>query len=331
MNNDQEGSGRSRVGSAFFWTFKFLIKVAVTAALLLVVVGFIWLGWQQLDRWMNRTTRRIVLLETDADFLLENLATNDARYSNLRTQVAMEEQYSVILTREIAQQSNLMATIESQLTSLTNTGRSMSETVTLLGEGVISLQGNVNENVSGIDDLGGQLDSLSIDAAELESQVADLEGIISESDEQMIRLRQALYWFRLWELMARARLQIADNNLGLAGADIETALSLAGSLPPAATGAESEILAAITTRLELAAQELPDEPVTAARDLESAREVVDQVIAVLVGYESGDLLGISSETGLSEPIEQTPTLTSTPETASTSEASTPEVTSTPES
>ena len=243
----------------------------------------------------------------------------------------MEEHYSVTLTREIAQQANLMATIESQVASLSDAGRQMSETVTILGEGMISLQGDVNENVSSIDELGGQLDALSIDSAELESQVADLEGIFSKSDEQVIRLRQALYWFRLWELMARARLQIADNNLGFAAADVKTALSLASSVPPAVTDVESEILAAITTRLELAAQELPDEPVTAARDLESAWDVVDQVIAVLVGYESGNLSGISSETDLSGPNDQAPTLASTPEAASTSETSTPAATSTPES
>jgi hypothetical protein len=236
-----------------------------------------------------------------------------------------------------------MATIGSQVFSLADDGRSVSETVRLLGEGVISLQGDVNENVGDIDDLGGQLDSLSVEAAELESQIANLEGTISESDQKVIRMKQALYWFRLWELMARARLQIADNNLGLAAADIETALSLASSMPEAATEVETEILTVITTRLELAAQELPDGPVTAARDLESAWDVVDQVIAVLVGHEPGDLLDISSESELSEPDEQTPTPavasaseaastsepTSTSEVLSTSEASTPEATSTP--
>ena len=99
-------------------------------------------------------------------------------------------------------------------------------------------------------------------------------------------MKQALYWFRLWELLARARLQISDNNLGLAAADIETALSLASSIPEAATEVETEILATITTRLELAAQELPDEPVTSARDLESAWDIIDQVIA-----EFFDVLG----------------------------------------
>jgi chromosome segregation ATPase len=331
MNSDQEGNGSSRAGSALVWALKILIKVAVATVLILAMIGFVWLGWQQLDRWMSRTTRRIVLLETDADFLLDNLATSETRYNNLRTQVANEEQHSATLTREIGQQSNLMATFESQVLSLADDGRSMSESVRLLGEGVISLQGDVNENVSDIDDLGGQLDSLSVDAAELESQIANLEGIISETDQQLIRLKQALYWFRLWELMARARLQISDNNLGLAAADIETALSLASSIPEAATEVETEILVAITTRLELAAQELPNEPVTAARDLESAWDIIDQVIAVLVGYESSDLSDIGSESNLSEPDEQTPTPTqaSTPEAASTSEASTPEATSTP--
>ena len=106
--------------------------------------------------------------------------------------------------------------------------------------------------------------------------------------------RRAIALFRIWEMIGRARLRLVDDNAGLAAADVELALAavddlLARDLAVTATAQDevepaplAEDLSTLRERLVLAGANLPDQPIAAGRDLETAWETLDAIITNVV-------------------------------------------------
>ena len=276
---------------------------------------------------MDRMRRRAVLFETDTDYLLDQVATSQAQISLLSTRIASEKEGAAVLDSILNQQVESQITVRIQVEELGSSGRILSETVNILVEGVSDLQGDVNENVSQIDQVGGQADAILIRAAALESQLAALEGIAGEPGEELIKFKEVVGWLHLWGLVSSARLRLAENNPGLAAVDIEQAYLIASSLRVEILEEEEEASSGVADRLELALANLPDDPGSAARDLESAWDAIEQILVELLGIGPEnigtdnigfDKIGPDSTVTI-EAGERTSDISKTPESAPTGE------------
>jgi hypothetical protein len=320
MNNDPNIQNGPGGGNTFVQVIRFLLRLSVTAILVLALASLIWFGWQQLDRWKDGMSRRTVILESDTDYLLDQMATSQAQIALLTTRLALEQELAAAQGSTLSNQVEMQESAVHQIEELASLGGILSDTLSILVEGVAALQGDVNENMSQIDQIGGQADAAIIRSGTLETQLATLEAIASEPGEEVIQVQKALRWFHLREQISIAQLRLVASNPGLAAADVEQAFLIATAFQEESPDEDDRLLSIVIDRLDLALTSLPDDPASAARDLEAAWEAIDQVIVELLGIRP-DMIG-SDKIGLdnSATIEagQTPTaVTGTPKTAPT--------------
>jgi len=301
MNSGSRGSSPSGENS-FIRVVKFLVRLSLTAILAFALAALLWFGWQQLDRWMDRMSRRTVLLESDTDFLLDQLATSQAQISLLTTRLSSERELAAAQGSTLNSQVKTQESVVQGIEELTSEGEILSTTLGILLEGVAALQGDVNENMSQIDQIGGQADAAIIRSGTLETQLAAVEAMASEPGKEVLLLKEALKWFHLRQLISSAQLRLVENNPGLAAEDVERAYITAVAIQEENPDEENQLLAGVIERLDLAFTTLPDDPASTARDLESAWVIIDQMIAGILGIEAvqADIEGLETSTGTAE-------------------------------
>jgi hypothetical protein len=290
----------SRLGGFLGRLLTALLKLGLAAVLLAILAGIAWLIYRELDRSFDSVvarveanTRRIELAEEDAETYwsaneaqreeLEELqvviTTRDAAIEVLETNIASEQ----------ARRDAELVALQAQFDDLIARTETMTASLTFLNEGLVTLQGDTTANVSEIDALGGAVDAVQAEVTGQADEIATLQTEISAfSAEEFARMRQALALFRVWEMVSRARLRLLEQNVGLAAADIEAALTSVDAvlLVVPAESATATGLAEVRGRLVQAADSLPVDPPAAARDLETAWEVLDGVMAELLGVET---------------------------------------------
>lgn len=277
------------------------LKLGLVFIALVVIVGTAWFIYREINRSfdsvttrMDISTGRIELAESDIDALLVDSDIQQEQLATLQTAVAAQDEQLASLESDLVagqeQQEEALATLEERLIVLIASTDTISSNLSILNEGLVSLQRDTTTNVSDIDALGGDVDALQVDLTGLNGQVEAVQAELSDySADEFNRMRQALALFRIWEVVSRARLRLIEQNVGLAAADI--AASLASIDRMLETLSEEEeattaVLEQVQQRLTLAAANLPDDPVTAARDLETAWELIDTALAELFGEPS---------------------------------------------
>lgn len=174
-------------------------------------------------------------------------------------------------------------------------------------------RGQLTELNSQLDGLGNQLDETAARIETLDKSVqahtaslkklgemdAALETRITETNDlTLLALKNEITLTRVLDLLARARLYLAQSNFGLAKADAQSARDLLAELQ---TSAPDEAQAQAVERLDLALGNLPDFPVVASGDLEIAWQIL----------MTGQALPTSTPEPVSTPLPGT-TLTPTP-------------------
>lgn len=306
-----------RLGRAFV----VFLKVALLI-LVLVAIGLgAWYGYQALTRSMADTVdrteanaRRIELLRSDVDNLMADTA-NEEVVATLQAEVtALEaevEANRTALADDLDDQQEMLVGLQLQVARLVTGTLTQGEEINRLQEGILALQEDINDNTAMVDELGGAIDQVEADMTALAADFA----VVREEAGELAQMQRTLTLFRIWELLSRARLHLLEGNAGLAEADVATALASVNSLIALDGEAVSPELLALQQRLELAAENLPTDPETAGRDLQTAWEMLDQLLATSVGIEA---------------LEMTPTLTGTlPLTNTTPVTPTTTVTPTP--
>jgi chromosome segregation ATPase len=172
--------------------------------------------------------------------------------------------------------------LEEQLAALDTNVDSSSDNIMTLGEGLNALQNDLTANVAEIDILGGQIDGFVIDVNTLRGDIATNSEALAQKEALVARLSKTLTLFRVWETVARARLRLVDANFGLARAEIETARSILEQMTAEETGVLGDALEEMLARLALAANNLPDDPEAAVRDLNSVWKVLDTALATML-------------------------------------------------
>lgn len=310
---------------------KAFVGLLVIAALALIVVALIF-GWQTLNREF-RTVRtgqtnqaqQTDQLKRDVVRLMEgNPVGQQRQIEGLESDVVALREEVDALAVEQARQAEVVAALETDLAALSSRSAS-SEAVDDLGAALTSLQGDINDNSVRIDDLGGEVDAILGRVSSLEGNTDALAEALAEPVAEVAELRQALTLFRVWELLARVQLRLAENNLGLAADDARLALAELDALIAQGGPAEAEALGAIRNRLDLVVAGLPDNPEAAARDLVIAWSDLDRLLGILI--DSPVVLPTPTAT----PIPPTPTpVPPTPEPATPEPATPVPPTPTPE-
>jgi len=163
------------------------------------------------------------------------------------------------------------------------------------------------ETSNRLDEIESSIQAHTKSIATLEEMQVTIESQIEDGNNKtLLALKNEITMTRVLDLLARARLFLAQSNFGLAKEDVQSARDLLTGLYESTS---DEVLAEAIDRLDLSLSNLPDFPVIASGDIEIAWQILI--------------------TGESVP---TPTLESTPETTVTPEATpeiTPSITATP--
>lgn len=259
--------------------------------IILAGVGFIvFLLVQELRRSFDVVNEQIgfnrtQLLEIGHDLgaleeqLNEQTAVHDGRIATLETYVEND------LAQALAQQSSLLDALDLQLSSLISQTSNLETETSLLNEGVLALQTDINNHNGRLDTLGGELDALSHSSSQLGDDLANLQTAVAALPLQDLeQMRQVVSLFRVWEMISRARLRLLENNVGLAATDVTQALATLESIAqhPNTHPDLLPALALVQARLTLADAYLPQNPTLAALDLENSWRELDQLLATLL-------------------------------------------------
>lgn len=137
---------------------------------------------------------------------------------------------------------------------------------------IASLQTQLNEIKTRVDVLESSVEAHTLSIQQLEGMQTALETELRTNDSRvLVELKQEVMMTRTLDILARARLYLAQSNFGLAKTDTETARDLLAELQ---TEKRDAALAQAISRLDLALGNLPDFPVVASGDLEIAWQIL---------------------------------------------------------
>jgi predicted nucleic acid-binding Zn-ribbon protein len=247
---------------------------------------------------MDAFESRVNLLRSDVDGLMVGDREQRQQLAQLRTDTSQMESQLDGLASDLISQNQALAALETALNTAVSDNEAALDS---LQDGLIALQRDLNTTSSGFDALGGELDALegrvnslqqdnqqfrtavTDDVTAVEALMEETVALVTTNSQEMIQLQRSLRLFRVWELITRTRLQLIEGNIGLAQADLNQALAVVEQLILVGEAEEDEAmvagLTAVQTRLNLALSNLSTSPQLAARDLETAWDLLDDMLA----------------------------------------------------
>jgi hypothetical protein len=141
-----------------------------------------------------------------------------------------------------------------------------------------TIEGLQNDHDQSLTELDQRLLDIETEIHARTESLAALERLQAELEEQnqavSAELERQIDLLKVMELLSRARLSMYQSNFGLARQDVQIARDLLAKIEPAASGTETEELAAVLLRLDLVLANLPDFPVAASDDLDIAWQIL---------------------------------------------------------
>jgi len=295
--NSRPGFGR-RLGRSLYRILRaFLITMVILAVLAGVAWGGLWL-YQVIRGEINRSAdsvtarfdaqeSRIDILRREMDTLLSANPGQEEKLNALGSQLEELNDTLAALNEDMDQQSDMLAALDASMSVTLENDAASAQDIADLGAGLTALQGDFNATTAQVDAFGGELDGLTGEVSQTQLGLQSVEATAVSAAEQadlsqtaVSEMAQSLALFRAWELVARARLRLLENNFGLASADVdeasETITAVIDSLPP--DSASVSALEIVQTRLALAADSLPGNPEQANVDLESVWDALDEFL-----------------------------------------------------
>lgn len=324
MSSETQPGFGQRLGRSLYWILRTTI---ITLLLLAILVGLALLGfwgYQEVQRSFSGTTVRIEANSREIEALAAQVnglevaqMTREAQLAGADRDLAALREEQTAVQDALARQDDLLDALSSQLLATSSSGEAALNDIASLGEAVAALQADLNRTGEELDTLGGAVDRIDGAVTNLGEQTAVLDVSVAaleqaaEADTRTQELREVLALFRVWELITRARLRLAEDNVGLAGDDVETAVRTMDLLvTTSSTETVAQSYKAVQGRLALAFANLPDDPTTAAADLETAWNELDAVLAKRILPEP-QLVGTTPEAITPTPT-AIPTATPTP-------------------
>lgn len=275
---------------------KRLLLAFIKLTLFFIILAVLAVGgyriYQEIDRSfgavsgrMEINTRRIEESNRLVDTLLTRIEEQQADIDVLETAVSSQDALITTLTTGTEELETTQTEQNGLLTALnTQIGDSITNDIINLNGGLIALQNDITDNGAQIDQLGGTADSLQGDIANLNTQLETTQTALEEFPAaEIVKMRQTLTLFRIWELTSRARLRLLEGNAGQAAIDVNSAILIADKILANDNSEKSlALVQPVQERLALVASSLPDDPTAAARDLETAWEALDAALVSLL-------------------------------------------------
>lgn len=163
--------------------------------------------------------------------------------------------------------------------------------ITDLKTRILELENHQTANAQSLAELQGQLDALesAVNAhsetfKQLKAMQATLDMLLTTSAEHeallvgensiLAELQRQVMFSRTIELLSRARLYLSQSNFGLARQDVQAARDLLAGLQSDMPADKSANLQGVIARLDLALGNLPDFPVIAVDDVDTAWQML---------------------------------------------------------
>jgi len=161
-------------------------------------------------------------------------------------------------TTRVNELENEIATLQTQLTEI--------------NAQLIEANNQITETNNRIDTLEQSIEAHTASLEKLAGMQATLETQLQENDDKaLLALKHEIVLTRILDMLARARLYLAQSNFGLAKEDAQAARDLLTELQ---ADSQDEVLIQAGTRLDLALGNLPAFPVVASGDLEIAWQIL---------------------------------------------------------
>ncbi len=304
MTQEQTKVTQSRQQRPSFFV-RFLRALLKTVLILLVIAALAVAGWfifQELNRSynvlsgrMDRQAEQFASLQDQLQTQADQLEAVQLTVTDLDQNLARNlDQLQTTVSGNVSRQDEMLADLTSQINDLSTATQTMTQTIALLNDGQSALQQDLIGLSSDLDAQGGTLDNLQgefttlqIDGSTLAENVAAFEVELTLADP--VGLRQAVLVFRLWELVTRARLRLAENNLGMAATDVQLGLAAMPDLLAGTSEELAEPLQQVEERLLMAAGNLPDAPLTAVNDLDIAWQELDAILNTILGLDAAPI------------------------------------------
>lgn len=181
-----------------------------------------------------------------------------------------------------------------------------------LSDSVKELGASIEEIEARLNDIDSFNSGIETEISRLDQRINQLNEVLSAADNPATQVLRELQIVKAMEHLTRSRLFLAQNNLGIAEADILASRTILVNLQATLTENQAIALEEVIERLDSALDNLPQSPVLAAEDLEIAWQLLTQ------GLPEGSILqatpGVQETATLGDNQEptRTPTPTATP-------------------
>lgn len=341
--SDETIEQRSGCGSRLVWITKAVFAFLLVVGVLVAITWGGFMIYQMVQTEVNRSSESVATRfdaqESRIDILREEMnalvAANPGQEEQLRQ---LQQELTAVSTQltnldeDLSQQNTVLATLEASMATTLSNDESAAGGIVLLSDSLSALQGDFNDASVRLDTFGGEVDGLTGDVAVLDETAVLAQEMAATSETAVNDMAQTLMLFRAWELVARARLRLLENNPGLAQNDVAEADAMLQRILLILPADSPDItsLQTVQTRLTLAANNLTVDTALAGADLETAWDALDRIlVARLLDGEELDLRAeVELETAV--PQEAIPTATSEPTAESVISTPTQEASPTPE-
>lgn len=201
---------------------------------------------------------------------VEPMQTTLLRIPKIEEELAQDK---AIAKKQMGQIGERLAEIEGQLTE-------HGETLAILLVETDIVRDELEDQGDRIDrlrNIADQVESLSSDLNSVIEKVEALETTLSDVDLPTQQISLQLRMIRAMTVLCKARLWLAEDNLGLAAEEIKIARDLLTSMPEVDSAIEEELLGQIVERLNLALADVRTFPIVAADELEVAWKLMLEV------------------------------------------------------
>jgi predicted RNase H-like nuclease (RuvC/YqgF family) len=291
--------------------WRFTVRLLFVVLLGIVIGGllywFVPALYRQYIQPVQEYGLRLDALEAEQEMsetqLEESLSSFQERLGSLESQQDANKQEIAVLGDRLEGYQTAAATQQAGIESLQSLAQEFADAEINLADfqqQLEELQAAQRRLQAGLKEEQDNLAALEEDMNSQQSQVDELDQVITQVDGRWLSLQQDLQMVKAMELLSRARFYLSQSNLGLARSDIQSARGVFLALQEDTTGQRAEEIERIIAFLDDALVAMPRSSLRAADALEGAWLLVIQ--------------SMPSETAepTLESVEATPTPTATP-------------------
>lgn len=290
---DQNAPQRSSGTSFLIGLFKFLLLLLFIAAG--IFLGY--LGWTQFNSInLINDVQSQRISRIDGEMILASDVEAQIRANNERLSEdmeALEDQLSTLTTdinalqNTVDEQAAVIASFEQSSGDIGTTISDLQSGSEALGTALLALQQDIAATNGNLDDIGATVDGLSNSVAAIDGQIDELSAAVDdvvanppvvaadgEEGTVIVSGGPDMAVWRLWGLVMRTKIHLAEN-------DIEAANEALGAAVDAATNLAQDgddALATIQEQLESAADDLLEKPAAANRTLDAALDGLEGLL-----------------------------------------------------